>query len=365
MDARDIILILAGMGLLAAGAELLVRGASRLAAAAGISPLIIGLTVVAYGTSSPELVVSTLAAVSGQADIAIGNVVGSNIFNVLFILGVSAMASPLVVARQVVRIDVPVMAATSVLVLLLGLDGTIGRSEGLLLLGGLAVYTGFQVRQAGRKRARDRAEQTGRPGGKRTGAGHAALDLVMIAGGLGLLVLGSRWLVAAAVVMARALGVSELAIGLTIVAAGTSLPEAATSIVASVRGERDIAVGNIVGSNIFNVLMVLGVTGLVSPEGVPVSSAALGFDIPVMIAVSLACLPVFLGSHRISRPMGAVFVAYFCAYVVFLLADASGHAAFPVVKAAMTWFFLPGAVVAVAVMSSRAARGRFRRPPDS
>lgn len=331
------------------------RGAARLAAAAGISPLVIGLTIVAFGTSSPELVVSVRAALARAPDIALGNVVGSNIFNVLVILGLSALAAPLVVAQRLVRLDVPLMIAVSALLLGLALDGRIGRGDAAVLCAGIAAYTAFVIRYSVREGAAVRDEYA-----REFGAGAApravGLQLLVVAAGLGMLVLGADWLVRGAAELARRLGVSELVIGLTIVAAGTSLPELATSVVASVRGERDIAVGNVVGSNLFNVLAIVGVSGLVAPEGIRVAPAVLRFDIPVMIGVSLACLPIFFTGYRIDRWEGAVFVAYYAAYAFYLVLDATGHDALPAFSAVMAFFVLPLTALTFAVGVVRALR---------
>lgn len=324
-----ILMLVLGLAVLTVGAELMVRGSSRLAIAMGISPLVVGLTVVAFGTSAPELVVSVQSSLIGQPDVAIGNVVGSNIFNVLFILGLSAMIVPLRVSQQLIRIDVPLMIAISILVYALALDGSIGQLEGLLLVGGLIGYTSFAIVISRRERAGIKAEyeaEFGEPTETR-GFRKIALNLGLVVAGLGLLVLGSHWFIGSAIVIARALGVSELVIGLTIVAAGTSMPEVATSIMAAIRGERDIAVGNVVGSNIFNIFAVLGISSVVSPGGVKVSEAALQMDIPVMIAVAAACLPVFFVGHVISRWNGVMFFGYYIAYTAsFVIAETMpGH----------------------------------------
>ena len=347
-----IFLLLLGLGLLVVGAELLVRGASRLAGAAGIPPLVIGLTVVAFGTSAPELAVSLSATFGGEPDIAMGNVVGSNIFNVLFILGISALVAPLVVARQVVRSEVPVMIVASALLWILALDGAIGRVEGGLLFAGIVAYTAVLIRNGRRdtaSAARDGALEPPPPA-------RPVLDVATVVVGLVLLVQGSRWLVDGAVEIAGALGLSELVIGLTIVAAGTSLPELATSVIASIRGERDIAVGNVVGSNIFNILCILGLSALAAPAGVPVSASALAFDIPVMAAVAVACLPVFFTGHLIARWEGAVFLGYYVAYTAFLVLGATGHEAVPQLRSAMLWFALPLTAVTLLILAVRQAR---------
>ena len=356
MTATTLLLFIFGGAFLIAGAELLVRGASRLAIAAGISPLVVGLTVVAFGTSAPELAVTVGAAHAGQADVAVGNVVGSNIFNVLFILGVSALIAPLVVAQQLVRLDVPIMIGTSLLVLGLAFDGTISRLDGLLLAAGIVVYTVFLIRQSRRESAGVREEYEGAFGGEERRRSAWPLNLVLIGGGLALLVVGAGWLVDAAVTTATALGVSELVIGLTIVAAGTSLPEVATSILATVRGERDIAVGNVVGSNIFNLLAVLGFGSILAPGGIPVSPGVLAFDLPVMIGVALATLPIFFTDYTIARWEGLAFLGFYVAYTLYLILMAADHEALGPFSTAMLYFVLPLTVLTLAVLSVRAMR---------
>ncbi len=313
---ETLVILILGLAVLTIGAELLVRGASKLAIAVGISPLIIGLTVVAFGTSAPELVVSIQSTLTGQSDVAIGNVVGSNIFNVLFILGISALIVPLVVSQQLIRFDVPLMVGLSLAVLLFAYDGRIGRLDGLLLTAGLISYTLWAIWKSRKEQAVIKAEYEAEFGveEKASSLRGTLLNVALLIAGLGLLVLGSRWFVESATTIARSLGVSELVIGLTIVAAGTSLPEVATSIMAAIRGERDIAVGNVVGSNIFNIMGVLGISSLVSPDGLAVSEAALRLDIPVMIAVAIACLPIFFTGHLIARWEGGLFLAYYFAY---------------------------------------------------
>ncbi len=357
MDLTTTILFILGLFLLIGGAELLVRGSSRLAAAVEISPLVIGLTVVAFGTSSPELAVTVQAAVAGQADIAVGNVVGSNIFNVLFILGVSALITPLVVSQQLIRLDVPLMIGASVMMIAMSLDGTLGRIEGAILFAGLVVYTVWLIRQSRREQAAVKLEYE-REYGKAPEKNAKAifLQILIAIAGLVLLVLGSRWFVEGAISIARLMGVSELIIGLTIIAAGTSLPEVATSIIASIRGERDIAVGNVVGSNIFNIFGVLGSAAILAPTGIAVSSAALSFDLPVMLAVAVACLPIFFHENRIDRWEGALFLGYFIAYTAYLFLDASGHAYLPYFSAIMLWFVMPLTVITFSVVIIRFVR---------
>ena len=358
-----ILLFIAGLGLLIVGAEALVRGASRLAATFGVSPLVIGLTVVAFGTSSPELAVSVQSSLRGQGDLALGNVIGSNIFNVLFILGISALITPLVVSQQLVRLDVPLMIVLSVLVLFFAFDGNISRLEGLTLVLGLGGYVWFSIYQSRRENAAVKAEYAKEFDGERKGRGNPMRNLALVAAGLGLLVLGSRWLVDSAVSFAQYLGVSELVIGLTIVAAGTSLPEVVTSIVAALRGERDIAVGNVVGSNLLNIMGVLGVAGLAAPGGIEVSAAAIRFDLPVMIAVAFACLPIFFTGGAISRQEGALLLGYYLAYMLYVVLAASHHDSLPGFGAAMLYFVIPLTVVTMLIVAMREIISRKRRRP--
>lgn len=351
----SIFLFLAGLVLLVGGAELLIRGSSRLALRLGVPSLVVGLTVVAYGTSTPELVVSAKAALGGQADIALGNVVGSNIFNVLFILGASALVAPLRVTRPIVWREVPVMILVTVLAWGLALDGRFSRADGLGLLILLVGYTVYQV-VAGLK------EGGSRPPEERNKYSVSG-SLFSIAAGLAVLVWGARWLLEGSVDIARTFGVSELIIGLTIVAAGTSLPEVATSILATWRGEREIAIGNVVGSNIYNILGVLGMAAVIGQDGVAVSTPALNFDIPVMTAVAVACLPIFLTGHLIARWEGALFLFYYGAYTLFLVLHAADHDSLSAFRTAMTWVTLPLTVVTLLVGLAHHARARRSPAP--
>lgn len=353
---------LLGLAALILGAELLVRGASRLALSLGISPLVVGLTVVAFGTSSPELAVSVQSAWSGQVDIALGNVVGSNIFNVLFILGLSAIIVPLMVDQQLVRQEVPLMIAASLLLWGLAADGGIERWEGVLLTGLLGAYSVLVIRQSRRETAAIREEYAeAMPGDGGAWDRHWAVQLLLVVGGLVLLVLGSHWLVEAAVTLARALGVSELVIGLTLIAAGTSLPEVATSVMAAIRGERDIAVGNVVGSNLFNILGVLGVSATLAPVSLSVAPALLGFDLPVMVAVAVVCLPIFFTGSLIARWEGVLLFAYYLAYTAYLILVATGQDSRGHYGLVMGSFVLPLTGVTLVVLAMR----QWRRAPSS
>ncbi len=357
MSLTTFLLFLAGLALLLTGAEWLVRGASRLASWAGVSPLVVGLTVVAFGTGAPEMAVSLQSALSGAPELAYGNVVGSNILNVLVILGAAAVAAPLPIARQLVRLDVPILIAASMLCLAMSLDGRIGRGEGFALAIGSVLYVAWLLRESRKEKVSVPTEEYREEFGRspKTPAG-LLMNAGFVASGLAMLIFGSRFVVLGAVELARFLGMSDLVIGITIIAAGTSLPELATSVLASLRGERDIAIGNVIGSNIFNILAVLGTTAAVSPLGVVVPREAVYFDTPVMVAVAFACLPVFLNGYRIARWEGFLFLAYYGAYVAYILLDASGHEALPRFSSVMTLFVIPLTVVTLGVVTFRSLR---------
>ena len=351
------LMLIGGITLLVAGAEALVRGASRLALAAGISPLVVGLTVVAYGTSMPELAVSWKASLLGQPDIAVGNVVGSNICNILLILGLSATVAPLVVDQRLVRKDVPIMIGLSLLVFAAGWDGSIQRWEGgLFFLGGI-VYTCYAIMESRRETRAVQQEYADEfPAPLPAGWMTHAWSVLLVLAGLVILVVGARLLVTAAVDIALACGVSERVIGLTIVAAGTSLPELATSVVAAARGQRDIAVGNVVGSNLFNILIVMGASASLSKVGLVVSPALLKFDIPVMIAVALTCLPVFMAGHQIRRTEGVLLFGYFIAYTTYLVMADVKHSLLTNFATAMITFVIPLTGIALAFSTVKAVR---------
>jgi cation:H+ antiporter len=354
-----LLLLVSGLIFLVAGGELLVRGASRLASSVGVSPLVVGLTVVAFGTSAPELAVSLQAARSGEVDIALGNVVGSNIFNVLFILGLSAIITPLLVTGQIIRQEVPIMIGASVLLFLLSLDGSISRLEGGGLFALLVGYTIFLIVQSRRETKALTDEYAGEShlATKSSWDDRLGAQLGLIVVGLAALVAGSRWLVGGATEVARLLGVSELVIGLTIVAAGTSLPEVAASVAAAVKGQRDIAVGNVVGSNTFNILGVLGLSALAAPNALAVATSLLHFDMLVMLGVAIACLPIFFTGNVIARWEGWVFLWYYVAYTGYLVLRSQQHDAVGTYTLVMQTIVLPLTMLTLAVSAWRAWRG--------
>lgn len=357
-----LLLFLAGLLALVAGAELLVRGASKLALSFGLSPLVVGLTIVAFGTSAPEMAVSAGAVLEGRTDLAIGNVVGSNIFNVLFILGLSALITPLVVNIQLIRQEVPILIGASLLLLVLTLDSHLSWFDAAMLMVLMLAYTGFLIVQSRSENASANDEYAAEVLPASPGSWDAKLpvQLVLIVVGLALLVLGADWLVSASVTFAKSMGVSDLVIGLTIVAAGTSMPEVATSVMAAIKGERDIAVGNVAGSCLFNILGCLGLAGLLAGDtGLLVPAAVQHFDIWVMLAVALACLPVFMTGREIARWEGALFLLYYAAYVAYLILAAQKHDALDAFSAAMLGFVLPLTLVTLVVLLIR------RAPPQA
>ncbi|ANC30965.1 calcium/sodium antiporter [Isoptericola dokdonensis] len=366
MSLSSALLVLSGFVLLVGGGEALVRGAASLARTMGMSALVVGLTVVSFATSSPELAVSAGAALSGSPGLAVGNVVGSNIANVLLVLGLCAIVVPLVVTSRVVRTDIPVMIGLSVLTLLLALDGTISTIDGVLLLALVVAYTVVTVVLSRRERPAEPPRPL--PGAEEptsrfraTRARSILLDVVLVAVGVALLVVGAQLLVRGATQVATSLGVSDLVIGLTVVAVGTSLPELATSIIAVRRGEGDLAVGNIVGSNIFNIGAVLGLTAVIAPGGVGVDPAAVHLDLPLMIAAALALLPLAFTGQIIKRWEGALLVVLYLAYVAFVLLAAADHDAARPFSSAMLGFVLPVTavwLVALAAYELGLRRGR-------
>ncbi len=304
--------IAAGVALLYYGATLLVRGASRLAAGFGVAPAVIGLTVVAFGTSLPELVVSVTAALRGSADIALGNVVGSNIANVGLILGLGACLRSMTVEFTLLKREVPMGLGAVALVVLLSADGTLGRGDALVLLAGFCGFLYWSV--AVERQAPEDVQEAYAPAVR--GTAEKGKDAACALCGLVGVLLGGHWLVEGGVSVAQALGVPAVVIGLTVIAVGTSLPELAASLVAVARGEDDIGVGNVLGSNLFNLLGILGVAALVQPISVP--ATFFRFQYPVLAAFTLALLPIMRVGLSISRVEGGLLLGGYAAYVAAL-----------------------------------------------
>lgn len=348
-------LAIAGLGSLGIGGELVVRGAVQLARSLGLTPLLIGVTIVSLGTSAPELAVSLQAAVQGKAEVSVGNVVGSNLLNTLVVLGVSALIVPLVVAQRLVWWDVPIMIAATALVLALGHDGHLTGMDGAILLGLLVAYLAMAVVFSRRESAAVEAQYDREFQGDDSGS--LPKSLFLVAGGLVLLVLGADWFVAAASGMALAFGVSELVVSLTVVAIGTSLPELVTAVVAALRGENDIAVGNVVGSNIMNLLLILGVSALFARGGLEVARPVTDFDLPFCLAAAVACLPIFWTGHRMERSEGALFLLAYAVYLVDLVLAATGHSGAEVARDTLYFVVAPLTALSILVSLVRASRG--------
>lgn len=322
MDPPPVLVFLGGLAVVLLGAELMLRSATRIAALLGISPIVIGLTVVSVGTSAPELAVGITAAAEGQGALAVGNIAGTNIVNILLILGLSALMRPLPIRLMSVRLDVPVMIASALALIAMASDGRLGPAEGALMLLGAALYTLALVHLARRENSAMQQEFTQEFGraALRTGGWHPGAWLaVLLLAGIAITVLGAELLVAGAVRIAKAHGVSDAFIGLTIVAIGTSAPELVTTLLSTWKGDRDVAIGNLIGSSIYNILVILGLTLLASPDGVDVSRDLLLIDLPLAALVALACLPVFRSGHQVSRTEGGLFVAAYGIYLVSLL----------------------------------------------
>ena len=346
--------LLCALLLLVAGAELLVRAAVRLAAHLRVRPLVIGLSMVAFGSSAPQMAVSLQAALGQSSDIAVGSVIGSNIFNILVTLGLSALIIPLRVARQLVRLDIPLLIGASLLVFALAWNEQLSALDGGVLLAALALYLGLLWRQS-RPTARP-----SRPASDAPRSPWLSSALLMLAG-LGLLVFAGHLLLNATVALASKLGLSERIIGLTVVAVSTSLPQLATSLIAALRGQRDIAVGNVIGGNLFNLLGVLGITALLAPVPLSVSPNALDFDLPVMLGVTLLCLPVFYSGYRITRAEGLLFLALYLAYGLHVVSFTTGMPLAGKLEQLMLLCVLPALLAFLLFTSVRAWRRQHNK----
>jgi len=312
MDYTQIGWFVTGLLGLYFGAEWMVVGSSRLAISLGIKPIVIGLTVVAFGTSSPELAVSLLAVFEESDGIAIGNIIGSNIANIGLILGVSALVSPLKVELSILRRELPIMIGASLLFIVLLLDGQISFLDGGLLFAGLLAYLAYHIRGAIKSASENKASAEGKGGGEINRARNALLTVV----GMALLIGGANLMVDAGIVIARTLGISEVVIGIALVAVGTSLPELATSIISTLRSESDISVGNIIGSNIFNIMCVIGLVAMVMP--LSVNANELYVELAIMMLFSFALIPFMKTGFVLNRIEGAILLAGYCIFIIWL-----------------------------------------------
>jgi cation:H+ antiporter len=314
------LLIVAGLVGLLAGADLLVRGGAALAAHLGVRPIVVGLTVVALGTSLPELAVGIDAVRQGSPGLAVGNIVGTNLVNVLFILGLSALIRPIPFERRTLRFDLPAMTAACIALWLLALDGSLGKLDGAVLCAGGVAYTAGIIWTSRRESPQVHAEYDMRSQGSAAHGGRAlALRALTMAAGLAFILIGAELLVDGSTDVARSLAVSEAVIGLTVIAIGTSAPELVTTLTSTFRGERDIAVGNLLGSTVYNVALILGITVLVAPSDLEVPREVVGADVLLLAVVAAITVPVLLTGHRVSRLEGGGFVAAYVAYLVWLV----------------------------------------------
>lgn len=327
-----------GLIALISGAELIVRYISKLALKLGISKLVIALTVVAFGTSAPELAVSIQSTMDGQTDLMLGNIVGSNISNTLLILGLSALFIPLKVHKNLIKSDVPLMIGITVLIYLFSYNGFISFWECFVLVLLLITYLFFLSRKKGHA-------DIPVPQDDKSPTGNLYINIFLVVVGFVLLIMGARWLISTSLIFAEMAGISELIIGLTVVAIGTSLPEIVTSLVAAIRGEKDIAVGSVVGSNILNFLAVLGLSGLFSAESIPVQDSLLKFDFWVLIGASVACIPIFYTGHKIVRWEGALFLAFYFFYLFYLFLSSTENKFLDVFVNMMLFFVIPVAAI--------------------
>lgn len=307
--------LLGGLIILSYGANLFVESASRIARYFGISPLIIGLTVVSLGTSAPEFAVNILAAYQGNTDIVLGNVIGSNIFNVAVIIGICATLSPLFISRQLLRIDIPIMILISALAWIICYDGKILIFESVILCSSFVTYILIQIKLSKSEKSSEKDEYQTEYSEK----GKPFPEAIKLLVGLGLLVAGAKLFVDGAISGARFLGWSEAVIALTIISAGTSLPEVATSVAATLKGEKDIAVGNVVGSNIFNIAGVLGLSGIFAFKEIAVNSHIREIDLPLMVVLMALCFPLALLRQQFDRWIGPLFILVYCVYTWHLL----------------------------------------------
>lgn len=348
--------LISGLVLLIFGAEILVRAAVRLAASLKVRPLIMGLSIVAFGSGAPQMAISLQATLADNTDIAVGSVIGNGIFNTLVTLGLSALIIPLRVSRQLVRLDIPVMILASLLVFALAANESLTPADGLVLLAALAAYLAllhYQTRHSRRPRTLDTVARA-----------PWLSSLLWMLGGLAILVAAGHLLLGAAVEVASEWGLSERIIGLTLIGVGTSLPCLATSLIAALRGEREIAVGNVIGSNLFNLLGVLGFTALVAPSPLSVSPNALDFDLPVLLGVAVLCLPVFYSGYRVTRAEGVVFLGLYLIYGLHVVSFTTGMPLANKLENLMLYYVLPVLVAFLLFTSLQAWRRQHKREPQ-
>ncbi len=343
-----VLLFIVGLVMLIGGAELFLKSVDKFGAAWSVSPVVMGLTVVAFATGAPELAISLQAAAEGRPDLVLGNIVGSNIANILLILGVAGLVSPLKITNRIIKIDVPVVIAASVLLFVLAMDGSLTPFDGLLILIALLMYSLFMYTQIKKDRAANQHKEKREVGEPVTTLFYGKYIFLLLLG-LIFIVMGSRFMVDSAVEIAGILGISELIIGLTIVSIGTSLPEVATSVSAVRRNDSDTAVANVMGSNLYNILLTLGLTIVVAPGALDVSADAIRLDLPIMMIVAGACLPLFWPGKMLGRLEAGGFLFYYAAYLTYLVFIAIQHPLKETMEWGMTWIIIPLTVLLILV----------------
>lgn len=333
-----VLLFIIGLVTLIGGAELFLKSVDKFGAAWSVSPVVMGLTVVAFATGAPELAISLQAAAEGRPDLVLGNILGSNVANILLILGIAGLVKPLKITKRIIRIDVPMVIAASVLLYVLAMDGSLTPLDGGIILFALLAYSLFMYSQIRKDRAANKkldSQDLPEVGEPVTTLFYGKYILLLLAG-LVLIVMGSRWMVDAAVQIAEILGISELIIGLTIVSIGTSLPEVATSLSSVRKGDSDTAVANVMGSNLYNILLTLGLTIVVAPGALDVSLEVINLDLPIMLIVAGACIPLFIPGSKLDRGEAGGFLFYYLSYMAYLTLMAIDHP----FKENFEWFIL-------------------------
>lgn len=343
-----IALFIAGLVALIAGAELFLKAVDHFGLKWGVSPLIMGLTVVAFATGAPELAISIKAAASGSADLVLGNIIGSNVANILLILGITSLIAPINITRRIIKIDVPIVIVVSIVLMILAFDGKLTTIDGAILLAGFiaySIYTYIHIQKSKEEETEQIFEYEKSIDELAQGSWFYIKNAGLLLTGLTMIVLGSNWMVESAVTIATVLGLSELVIGLTIVSIGTSLPEVATSLSAARKGNADIAVANVLGSNLYNVLLTLGLTLIIAPNVLDVSAKAINLDLPFMVAVSIACIPIFIAGFNLTRMDGFIFLFYYASYLTYLVLDAVSSGIVPFIELGMLWVIVPATVL--------------------
>lgn len=345
-----VLLFVVGLVILIGGTELFLKSVDKFGAAWSVSPVVMGLTVVAFATGAPELAISLQAAADGRPDLVIGNIIGSNVANILLILGIAGLFKPLNITNRIIKIDVPMVIGASLLLYFLAMDGSLSTVDGLIIIAGLILYSGFMYGQIRKDRMANqrKKEEKPDPGEPITILFYGKYILLLLTG-LILIVMGSRWMVEAAVTIAEILGVSELIIGLTIVSIGTSLPEVATSLSSIRKGDSDTAIANVMGSNLYNILLTLGLTVMIAPGALHVSTDAIHLDLPFMVIVAASCLPLFWPGKHIGRPEAAGFLFYYTSYITYLVLIALHHPFKEHMEWGMTWIIIPATVLLIIV----------------